>query len=253
MPADDPSEMKLRCVHCLEVLTEETRDHVFPRSWYPITTPPEVQRWTVPSCGKCNNRFGNLEKELFVRLALCLDPRKAEASGLSAKALRSMGVGVDGERISFGERERRKALKRRIKRLMRPHKPGTETFPGLGRHPGSPEQGQWEISFPQEMILEVSQKIVRGCEYKLAKRIIDESCELGVYFAHESDVAEQAAWVFEGPSAIKSHLGPGFAVTRSAAHDDPNTVIYKILVWGAVTIYASILPRDVPAPRQFER
>jgi hypothetical protein len=103
------------------------------------------------------------------------------------------------------------------------------------------------MSFPREMILEVSQKIVRGCEYKLAQRIIDHSCELGVYFAHESDVAAQVAMAFEGPSARTTHLGPGFAVTRSAAHDDPNTVIYKIVVWGAVTIYASILPRDVPA------
>jgi hypothetical protein len=93
-------------------------------------------------------------------------------------------------------------------------------------------------------VLQVAEKIVRGCEHKLAGRIIDESSELGVYFAHESDVAEQAARVFEGPSAKLTHLGPGFAVTRSAAHDDPNTVVYRIVVWGTVTIYASILPRE---------
>jgi hypothetical protein len=237
-----PNRMKSRCVHCLEELQMETRDHVFPKSWYPTTTAPEVQRWTVPSCGTCNNRIGNLEKELFVRLALCLDPRKAEASGLSAKAIRSMGIGAEG--ITFGERLRRRALKRRVIRSMQPYKPGTETFPGLGLHSETPEREQWQISFPAALVLQVAQKIVRGCEYKLGERIIDESCTLEVYFAHESDVAEVAARVFEGPSAQTTHLGPGFAVTRSAAHDDPNIVMYRIVVWGAITIYASILPRS---------
>jgi hypothetical protein len=90
----------------------------------------------------------------------------------------------------------------------------------------------------------VAEKIVRGCEYKLANRIIDETYEMGVYFAHESDVAEQTARVFQAPRAQTTHLGPGFAVTRAAAHDDPNAVVYKIVVWGTVVIYASILDSE---------
>jgi len=41
-------------------------------------------------------------------------------------------------------------------------------------------------------------------------------------------------------------LGPGFTVRRAVAHDDPNTVLYKIDIWGTWTIYASILQREQP-------
>jgi hypothetical protein len=93
----------------------------------------------------------------------------------------------------------------------------------LGHTPREfPEQEQFEISFPEALVLKVTQKILRGCEYKLAGRLIDGTCKLGVYFAHESDVAEQVWKVFEGPSAPTTHLGPGFTVTRAAAQDDPN-------------------------------
>jgi hypothetical protein len=151
-----------------------------------------------------------------------------------------MGIGAEG--ISFGERLRRRALKRRVIRSMRRYNPGTETFPGLGPHPEFPEQEQFEISFPADLVLRVAQKIVRGCEYRLAQRIIDETLQLGVYFAHESDVAEQVASVFEGRSAQTTHLGPGFTITRAAAHDDPNWVVYRIIIWGTITIYGSITP-----------
>jgi hypothetical protein len=72
-----PKRDQKRCVHCGQVLAEETRDHVFPKSWYPETATGEIQRWTVPSCDACNNKLGGIEKVVFNRLALCVDPRKA--------------------------------------------------------------------------------------------------------------------------------------------------------------------------------
>jgi len=35
-----------------------------------------------------------MEKELFIRLALCVGPVKAEAAGLSRAAVESLGIGV---------------------------------------------------------------------------------------------------------------------------------------------------------------
>jgi AbiV family abortive infection protein len=83
----------VRSVHCLKPLEKKTKDHVFPSSWYPETTPPNVQRWTVPSCAECNGKFGEMEKELFIRAAICVGPIKGEAAGLSQKAVESMGGG----------------------------------------------------------------------------------------------------------------------------------------------------------------
>src|ERR1035437_6096748 len=59
------------CVHCLRFTDDITRDHVFPDSWYPESTPATVQRWTVPCCQPCNKELGVVESDLLVRLALC--------------------------------------------------------------------------------------------------------------------------------------------------------------------------------------
>jgi len=153
----------VRCVHCSQPITEQTKDHVFPKSWYPVTTPPGVQRWTVPSCKKCNWELGKIERELFIRLALCLDPNKAEASGLSSKAIRSMGIGAEG--ISLKESLHRRFLKVKIIRSMRRYELGTETLPGLGVHSGFPEHELLAIGIPEEQLRAVATKIVRGCEF----------------------------------------------------------------------------------------
>ncbi len=60
---------------------------------------------TVPDCRECNNRLSKLEQDLLVRMGLCVDPTQWEACGISAKALRSLGVGVAvnarAQRIAF--------------------------------------------------------------------------------------------------------------------------------------------------------
>jgi hypothetical protein len=247
LTTEEPS----RCVHCGQALTKPTPehvpteaalDHVFPRSWYPDTTPEEVQYWKVPCCRRCNGNLGKAEKELFSRLALCVDPRKAQAAGLSARVMRSMGIGTEG--LSPKELEHRRAHKLKIIRSTKPYEPGTETFPGMGPHPGFPEREQLEVGIPADLLYAVTKKMVRGCEYALANRIVEEPYDVAVYFVDETKIADQVARVFEGPSAKTTTLGPGFSVTRAAANDEPNAVMYKIIVWGTLVIYASIMPRD---------
>jgi len=229
-----------RCVHCGEGLAEETRDHVFPASWYPLTTPSEVERWTVPSCRKCNCTLGKKEKELFIRLAMCVDPRKAEAAGLSAKAMRSMGIGAEG--LSVKERWHRRALKLKVMASMWRYEPGTPTFPGFGLHRGFPTDEQIAINIPSNLLQEVAKKIVRGCEYRLASRVIEEPYVVKVYFVHSENVPELVVRAFQTAGAQTTQLGPGFRVTRVTAHDEPNSAIYKIIIWKTLVIYASILP-----------
>src|SRR5437868_1838889 len=85
-----------RCIHCFNP-AGNTQDHVFPRAWYPESTPEDVQRPTAPSCRPCNGKFGRLEEYLLGRLGLCMDPRTIESSGIPARALRAVGVGVESE------------------------------------------------------------------------------------------------------------------------------------------------------------
>lgn len=249
MPQSDPR----RCVHCGQALAKgtETRDHVFPKSWYPETTPDDVQRWTVPCCGDCNEKLGSMEKELFNRLALCVDPRKAEAAGLSERAMRAMGIGAEG--LSEEETKIRRAQKLKIIEATKPYKAGTETLPGLGPHPGFREDEQIQINIPADKLNRVAEKIVRGCEFVLAKRIIDEPYRVGIYFVHEHNVPDQVVRVFIDPNAHKTELGPGFQVTRAAAHDEPGTVVYRIDIWRTLTIYASVLPKEPSVESPNER
>ena len=173
--------MEQRCVHCLEGLDKPTKDHVFPRAWYPDNTPENVQRWTVPCCSDCNGKFGSLEKKLFTRLALCIDPGKAEASGISKKVMGGLGVGVLG--IKDEEKSHRQAqLAALIKKTAR-YKEGMDTFPGFGLHEGFPENEQTALLIAEELLIQVAEKILRGCEYKLgAGRYIEAPYQLEVRF-----------------------------------------------------------------------
>lgn len=136
-----------RCIHCLRVTDSITADHVFPSSWYPDTTPTTVQRWTAPSCPECNSELGKLEKDLLVRLILCVNPKSEAASGLASKALRSLGL--DADWLSDRERSYRDRLRAKIRsELMQQTevagKPGK--IPGLGPPEGEPVQ--WRSLFP---------------------------------------------------------------------------------------------------------
>jgi len=91
------------------------------------------------------------------------------------------------------------------------------------------------------LIREVSEKIVRGCEYFLGNgRIIEEPHSLSIHFAEDKNVSEVIN-LFERFKHEAVHLGPGFQVTRIPAHDEPDSVMYKVDMWGTWTIYASIL------------
>jgi hypothetical protein len=170
----------------------------------------------------------------FVQLSASA-PSKPRRQVYQKRRLNPWGSG------SAKEKTHRQALKTNILKEIRPHKPGTETFPGLGPHSGLPVHQQFEIPISETVIKEVSAKIVQGCEYVLGgERFIEEAYELSIYFAHEHKI-EDVLRLFNSFGPIQ--LGPGFAVRRAPARDDPKSVLCKIDIWGTWTIYASIIPR----------
>jgi len=232
-----------RCIHCRTPLTKPTKDHVFPSSWYPDSTPRNVQRWTVPSCERCNRDFGALEEQLLVTLSLCVDPRKQAASGVSKKALRAFGIGVSG--LNEKERRIREAKKIKFLRTLKPYDKSVDPFtiPGLGPHRGfSPEQ-QMQIEIPADAVHSVAKKILRGCEYWLANgRIIDPPYELEVFQPSEP------------PEELSRHmqfgldyLGPGCRIRRAVPVDEENSAIYEIVIWDSWKLFFSILPPETHA------
>lgn len=231
-----------RCIHCGKHLTKATRDHVFPSSWCPDSTPSHIQRWVVPSCDDCNNKFGSMEQELLVRFGLCIDPTKAAASGISKKALAAFGIGVSG--LSEKEARIRKALRDKVLGSAKPYdkRADPHIIPGLGPRAGTPPERQIQIELSGETLLEVAKKIVRGCEFWLSNgRIVEPPYELKTYVPSEM------------PSELIPHLksgsdyfGPGCRIRRAMPNDEPLTRAYELRVWDTMTLAALIVPSEVP-------
>ena len=125
-----------RCVHCGKNPEKLTKDHVFPDSWYPESTPGTVQHWTVPACLPCNGELGLVEKEVFVRLGLCVNPQKVAATGISKRVIRSLGIRAEG--LDEDEKRIRAALKDEVLRGAKPfaEEDRPHILPGTGPHWG---------------------------------------------------------------------------------------------------------------------
>src|SRR5207248_9844099 len=76
------------CVHCQEK-PGNTRDHVLPDAWYPTTTPPTVQRLTVPACLPCNTRLHRAEDAIGLDLVLICKSDLPEIKGVPEKVYRA--------------------------------------------------------------------------------------------------------------------------------------------------------------------
>jgi hypothetical protein len=81
-----------KCVHCLKYAAKRNWDHVFPVSWYPASTPPNTEKWKIPSCIPCNAKYGKLESDFRDQVGLCLDPRNPASGSVVLDTLRSMNA-----------------------------------------------------------------------------------------------------------------------------------------------------------------
>src|SRR5713101_3511088 len=79
-----------QCVYCLQTFEVRSWDHVMPRSWYPDTTPSDLERWQVPSCTPCNAAHGRNEEDLLLRLMMCFGNDDARAAGIPQRIIRSI-------------------------------------------------------------------------------------------------------------------------------------------------------------------
>lgn len=228
----------LRCIHCLKP-AGDTRDHVFPTSWYPDSTPGEIQRPIAPSCEPCNGKSGHDESHVLGRLGLCVDPTKLQSAGIAPKALRAVGIGADAD-LSVKEKTYRSNLKKKLLQQMSPYtkvagKSGI--VPGFGPRGEFPRESQIAVSVNAESLKRVCRKIVRGLEYTIAGRYIEPPYMLEVYFIEDEAAQLVARWF--GPASL--HLGPGFHVQRASSQDDHGNVLYRIKVWDSFLVHGSII------------
>lgn len=215
-----------RCVHCLRSFKFVTADHGLPASWYPDTTPNCVQRWTAPSCTKCNGELGRAERDLLVRLVLCIDPRKSAVSGVRSRVLRSLGLDTDG--LPEPEKTLRDGLRAKLRAELIPYAEVSGrvgAIPGLGPYENAP----WAVPIPWASLSIIAEKIARVCEHKLKSRFVESPYGIRTSVGSTGEVPAPLA-----PFATVYDFGPGFRISRLSPIEDPLMVRYWISIWDTI-------------------
>ena len=225
-----------KCVHCLGNFDELNWDHVFPESWYPETTPKDLHKWQIPSCLKCNSEYGRMEKDLMIRIGLCLDPDDPSSRGIVDKALRSITPSLGKNKKD--KRARLAKRKQILKQFMNEKNiPKTSIYPNFERHTDVQDE-QFGITINANAIKKLNEKIVRGIMY------IEDGLLIEPPYTIESFVLtdESSKPIIE---AIKKFgvvhaREPGIIVRRATVQDDKFTSLFAIEIWGRFNMYSSI-------------
>jgi hypothetical protein len=107
---------RIVCSYCRgeTPLREITKDHVIGESWY-TTNAGDLEKWKVPACKPCNNELSRVEREILIRLALCLDPSEAAHLAIIEYAMRAIDPAAA---TNPRDAKHRLALQQKIKREM---------------------------------------------------------------------------------------------------------------------------------------
>jgi hypothetical protein len=229
------------CIYCSEQCENLTKDHIFPRTWYPDSTPSTIEKWVVPACNKCNHHYGVIEQELMIRMGLCLDPKSPESGGIPEKALRAINP-----KHAKSERDRKARQKLRERILQDTNTTKEPLFQGILPNFG-PQQGvdygdhYTTIKIPADLLEELGRKFVRGLTYKLENGlIISSGNSIEMYHAEDTRVREVTDLI-ERVGYIE-YRGPGVRIQRAVANLESVGALFRITMWGKWTIYAVVLP-----------
>lgn len=228
-----------RCVHCLGWFSYLTDDHVFPKSWYPDTTPEEMPKWKVPSCKSCNSSLGKIEEDLMLRLGLCVNRKSARASGISEKVLRALDTdAADGKRDKYyRQKTREKILKEMISLPEIP----IGILPNFGPKNNFSKTHRG-IKIPERELKDLGEKIIRGHQYVIEKKYVENDYLIEIIFVHDKDVQKVINLI--NHHGKKYYRGPGLTIVHAPASDDNMVALYIIEIWGQLKIYGAITKRE---------
>lgn len=231
-----------KCVHCLKDNVKRNWDHVFPESWYPDTTPPNLEKWQIPSCLSCNHELGIIEDEFLVRVALCLDPNDPASRSIVKKALRAIKPEY-GKNPS--DKRGREALAKRVSAelLEGENIPNQGIYPALGerwdRHPDS----AIALKIPAEYFRRITEKIVRGITYLDTKRYIEPPHRVH-FFALDENGAKPLLELIEQAGTTLARE-PGIVVRKVVAPEDGISALYEIEFWKQFKMHATVVDDDI--------
>jgi hypothetical protein len=227
-----------RCVHCLEEFSNLTWDHVFPVAWYFDETPPNFEKWKVPSCEPCNASHGKMENDLLTRIGLCLDPNHPDTGPIAAKALRALNAGAASNSKDAAARDaKRLKIMNQAQAAAAIEIPAHSIYPGFGPTSADGEV-RTPLPVPKRAIDALGKKLVRGVTYLQDGRFIEPPYEIVCYVPTEEGVAEIFGSLTE---QFRSHdRGPALVIHRSV-REDGMSAIYRMEIWSRLRICATVM------------
>lgn len=225
-----------KCVHCLKEGVELTSDHMFPKSWYPDTTPENLEKWQFPCCRPCNQRYSKIEDDLLNRFALTLDAKHPASQGLVDIALRAIdpNAGRDEKDAAARAARRRKILGDMFKGEKIPD---DQVMHGLGERWGRDKAEQLAIQIPRASLDAMTAKIVRGLVYREDGRFIEPPYKLTTYLdGPGAEIAEEM--IQKAGKDYKRE--PGLEIRRAIVDGDEHSAIYEITFWQQFKTYATV-------------
>ena len=224
------------CVHCLRYFHKRNWDHVMPRSWYPTSTPINMEKWKIPTCIKCNSEYGVLEEDMFTLLALTIE-RSASSAGIHERALRSIDP---RQGTSKGDRKSRLAKRNRIMTSIMKGRdiPEVGVYPGLGERWKRPVGDQIGVEIPAEYFVKFSEKITRGIHFIETGELIEPPYKISFY-AGEQDAIKPVSNIIR-TTGSRYARGPGLEIHRAVPHDDPKMSMSEITLFGEVIMYSCV-------------
>lgn len=228
-----------RCVHCLKHFDDITSDHVFPISWYPKTTPVNIEKWQMPSCLDCNSKYSKIEEELLLNFGLCVDPRDYESFGIADKVMRSINpmYGRNEKDSNLRQKRREKVIREAVNPATMPI---ASIFPNFGIHAHIDPEKQLAVLVSDENLRAIGEKLIRGITWVIDGKYINVDHEIEIYFFRE-----HLAGPFLEPIkrfGKEYSLGPGIRIVRAIAREDPISGLYLIQIWKRLRMYGSVGP-----------
>lgn len=230
-----------KCVHCLKESQYLNWDHVFPEAWYPETTPKDLYKWQIPSCVQCNKEYGVLERDLMIRIGLCLDPHHEESKGIYEKARRA----IDPSQGKNGKEKKARQAKRRqlqSEAYFDGAIPMEAVYPNFGPdwHPKGGSATAIPIS--QRKIYRLAEKIVRGLIYLDDGLFVNADYEVNTYTLTD----ESAKPLIEMAVKYgKAHSrGPGITVVKATVPEDKISSLFVVEIWGRFRMYSVVESKD---------
>ena len=228
-----------RCVHCLSYADEQSSDHVFPKSWYPLSTPANLEKWQAPSCAKCNHEHGVNENELLIRLGLCVSAEELASLGISNKASRALQPSMARDGI---DRQRRIWKRKQIldEIQLASEVPPRTFLPGFKPSPYELALGRHALKVPAARLRMLGKKLVCGATYALHEgSFIEVDHVIDVHIVNA--VASGYAKTLIDKYGKRVHRGPGIVIGEARTAEDSQSAILEILIWNRLILHATVV------------